>query len=73
MFLICEGRKPTTKKIGLENVGVELDKVGAIKVCTSIIGVVQLVVMCAIALSQRRIYHLNTVNGSREFMLTFAL
>lgn len=27
-----EGRKPSTKNIGLENVGVELDKVGAIKV-----------------------------------------
>ena len=27
-----EGRKPSTKNIGLESVGVELDQVGAIKV-----------------------------------------
>lgn len=31
-LLAFEGRKPSTKNIGLESVGVELDKIGAIKV-----------------------------------------
>lgn len=34
--VIREGRKPSTKNIGLEDVGVELDKTGAIKVSINV-------------------------------------
>jgi pyruvate/2-oxoglutarate dehydrogenase complex dihydrolipoamide dehydrogenase (E3) component len=47
-MLTREGRKPTTKTVGLENVGVELDKAGAIKVSILTCGVIQANVMCAV-------------------------
>ena len=60
-MLTFEGRKPSTKNIGLEGVGVELDKVGAIKV--SLFGGI----MCAVIACQSgayvSIYCISTSHG----------